>query len=70
MGVAAAIQANSTITGPALSEPVEVHAVTPMGTSARIIGVGRRTGAPYNAVLTADQLAALTVVTDRVPTGP
>lgn len=64
---ATSIQPNSTITGPALPEPVEVHAVTPMGSSARIMGVGRRTGAPYNAVLTADQLAALTVVTDRVP---
>ncbi len=61
------IQPNSTITGPALPEPVDVHAVTPMGTSARIMGVGRRTGAPYNAILTADQLAALEVLTDRVP---
>ena len=59
------IQPNSTITGPALPEPVEVHAVTPMGTSARIMGVGRRTGNPFNAVLTADQLAALDVLTDR-----
>ena len=63
----ASIQPNSTITGPALPEPVDVHAVTPMGTSARIMGVGRRTGAPYNAVLTAEQLAALEVLTDRVP---
>lgn len=63
----ASIQPNSTITGPALPEPVDVHAVTPMGTSARIMGVGRRTGSPYNAVLTADQIAALEVLTDRVP---
>ena len=67
MVTAPSIQPNSTITGPALPEPVEVHAVTPMGTSARIMGVGRRTGAPYNAVLTAEQIAALEVLTDRVP---
>ena len=59
----ASIQPDSTITGPALPEPVEVHAVTPMGMSARIMGVGRRTGAPYNAVLTAERLAALEVLT-------
>jgi superfamily II DNA or RNA helicase len=64
---AASICPGHTITGPALPEPVEVHAVTPMGTSARIMGVGRRTGNPFNAVLTADQLAALEVMTDRVP---
>lgn len=57
------IQPNSTITGPALPEPVEVHAATPMGTSAWIIRVGRRTGSPYNAVLTAERLAALEVLT-------
>jgi superfamily II DNA or RNA helicase len=67
MVAAPTIQPNSTITGPALPEPVEVHAVAPMGTSARIMGVGRRTGNPFNAVLTADQLAALEVMTDRVP---
>ena len=67
LATSASIQPNSTITGPALPEPVEVHAVTPMGTSARIMGVGRRTGAPYNAVLTAEQIAALEVLTDRVP---
>jgi superfamily II DNA or RNA helicase len=61
------IQPNSTITGPALPEPVEVHAVTPMGASVRIMGVGRRTGAPYNTILTAEQIAALVVLTDRVP---
>jgi superfamily II DNA or RNA helicase len=63
----ASICPGSTITGPALPEPVEVHAVAPMGSSARIMGVGRRTGNPFNAVLTADQLAALEVMTDRVP---
>ena len=62
-----AIQPGSTITGPALSEPVEVHAVTPMGSSVRIMGVGRRSGSAYNTILSADQVAALEVLTDRVP---
>ncbi len=67
MPAAQAIQPNNTVTGPALREPVEVHAVAPIGTAARIMGVGRRTGNPFNALLTADQLAALEVMTDRVP---
>ena len=53
------ITPGSTITGAALPEPVEVHAVAPLGGSTRIMGVGRRTGNPFNAVLTADQLAIL-----------
>ena len=61
------LQPGSTITGPALSEPVEVHAVTPMGSSVRIMGVGRRSGAAVNTILSADQVAALEVLTDRVP---
>lgn len=67
MGATTSIHPNSTITGPALPEPVEVHAVTPMGKSARIMRVGRRTGAPYNTILTAEQLAAIEVLTNRVP---
>ncbi len=67
MGVTNPIQPNSTITGPTLPEPVEVHAVAPMGASTRIMGVGRRSGNPFNAVLTADQIATLEVMSDRVP---
>lgn len=61
------IQPNSTITVPALPEPVEVRAVTRTGAAARIMGVGRRTRAIYNAILRADQLSALEVLTDRMP---
>ena len=67
MNTTASLQAGCTITGPALSEPVEVHAVTPMGSSVRIMGVGRRSGSAYNTILSADQVSALEVLTDRVP---
>jgi hypothetical protein len=62
MGANTSIQPNSTITGPALPEPVQVHAVTPMGASARIMGVVRQTGDPFNAVRTADRLSAIKAV--------
>jgi hypothetical protein len=67
MTTTASLHPGSTITGPTLLDPVEVHAVAPMEASARIMGFGRRTGTPFNAVLTADQLAALEVLTNRVP---
>jgi hypothetical protein len=67
MNTSASLQAGCTITGPALSEPVEVHAVTPMGSSVRIMGLGRRSGTAYNTILSADQVAALEILTDRVP---
>jgi hypothetical protein len=47
------------MTGPTVPEPVEFDAVTRMGTSARIVGVGHRTGNPFHAVPPGDQLAAI-----------
>ena len=51
----------SIIRGPTLPEPVEVLALDPFGDDVRIIGRGLQTGLTHDAVLTAEQLARLTV---------
>jgi hypothetical protein len=49
------VQPGSIISGPTLPEAVEVLAVTPFGTSLKIIGRGLRTGLTYDPVLNATQ---------------
>ena len=61
------IQPGSIIRGPTLPEAVEVLAVTPFGTSLKIIGRGLRTGLTYDPVLNATQLAQLTISADTEP---
>lgn len=60
-------RSGSIVTGPGLSEPVEVLAMVPMGASLKVIGSGRSTGLARDPVPTRAQLAQLTVLADREP---
>jgi superfamily II DNA or RNA helicase len=62
-----AIQPGSIIRGPTLPEAVEVLAVTPFGTSLKIIGRGLKTGLTYDPVLNATQVAQLTISAETEP---
>ncbi len=55
------------VSGPVLPEPVEVVAVTPMGSSIRLFGKGLRTGLAHSPVLSAAQIAQLVVSADQEP---
>ena len=55
------------VSGPVLPEPVEVVAVTQMGSSIRLFGKGLRTGMAHTPVLSAVQLAQLTVSAEHEP---
>ncbi len=57
----------SIVSGPVLPEPIEVLAVTPMGTSLRIAGRGTRTGMAHMPVLSAGQISQLTVSASQEP---
>ncbi len=61
------IQPGSIIRGPTLPEAVEVLAVTPFGTSLKIIGRGLKTGLTYDPVLNATQVAQLTISAETEP---
>ena len=62
-----AIQPGSIIRGPTLPESVEVLAVTPFGTSLKIIGRGLKTGLTYDPVLNATQVAQLAISAETEP---
>ncbi len=53
--------------GPTLPEPIEVLATVPMGASLKVIGRGRNSGLTYDPVLTASQIAQLTVSSETEP---
>jgi superfamily II DNA or RNA helicase len=63
----AQIRAGCTVSGPFIPEPIEVLAVTPYGTSLKIIGRGKRTGLTHDPVLTPEQLRRLTVSCEIEP---
>jgi len=62
-----AIRAGCILTSPTLPEPIEVLAIVPMGTSLKVIGRGCRSGLTHDPVLTAIQIAEVTVSADREP---
>ncbi len=61
------LKPGSIVSGPILPEPVEIVAVTPMGTSVRLFGRGLRTGMAHTPVLSAAQVAQLTVSAEHEP---
>lgn len=61
------IKPGSIVTGPTLPEPIEVLATMPMGTALKVIGRGRNSGLTHDPVLSAAQLAQLTISADREP---
>ena len=61
------IQPGSIVCGPTLPEPIEVLATVAMGESLKVIGRGMKTGMTHDPVLTAEQLAQLTVSAEREP---
>jgi len=61
MAATASIKPGSIIRGPTLPEPVEVLAVVPLGDSLKVVGRGLKTGLTHDPVLSAAQLAQLTV---------
>jgi hypothetical protein len=62
-----AIRPGCILTSPTLPEPIEVLAIVPMGTSLKVIGRGCRSGLTHDPVLTAIQIAEVTVSADREP---
>ena len=61
------IRPGSQVSGPTLPERIEVLAVIPMGTSLTVIGRGLKTGLTYDPVLSALQVAQLTISADSEP---
>ena len=55
------------VEGPLLSEPVEIVATVPVGTSLKLIGKGLQTGRLHDPILTETQLAQLTVTSSSPP---
>lgn len=55
------LRPNTVVRGPLFPEPVQVVAVTPIGSSVRLIGIGQRTNQAYQPILTSDQLAHLEI---------
>ncbi|CDH45722.1 Helicase domain protein (fragment) [Candidatus Contendobacter odensis Run_B_J11] len=61
------IKPGVTVSGPLLPEPIEVLAVTPLGTSLKVIGRGTKTGLTHDPIFSAEQLANLTVSAEQEP---
>lgn len=59
------IRPGSQVSGPTLPERIEVLAVIPMGTSLNVIGRSLKTGLTYDPVLSALQVAQLTISADK-----
>ena len=55
------------VRGPTLPEPIEVLITVQMGDSLRVYGRGLDTGHAHDLVLSPEQIAQLTIVTDRFP---
>jgi len=55
------------VRGPLLPEPVEVITTVPMGQSVKLVGKGLRTGQVHDPILTAQQVAQLTVTAADAP---
>lgn len=55
------------VRGPLLPEPVEIIATIPMGESVKLVGKGLRTGQVHDPVLSAAQLAQLTISPAQEP---
>jgi hypothetical protein len=53
--------------GPLLPEPVEVISTSPMGASVKVVGRGLRTNQVHKPILTAAQLAQLTLIPQDEP---
>jgi superfamily II DNA or RNA helicase len=61
------IRPGMVVSGPVLPEPLEILAVTALGTGVRLIGRGVRTGLARDIVLTPDQVAQLELPAARQP---
>ncbi len=61
------ITRGTVLSGPTLSESIEVLVVSPMGASLKIVGRGPQTGRLYDLVLTPEQLEMLEVSAEREP---
>jgi len=61
------VKAGAIVSGPTLPEPIEVLATVPMGDSLKVIGRGRSSGMTHDPILTASQLAQLTISAEREP---
>ncbi|MBN1344842.1 MAG: helicase, partial [Phycisphaerae bacterium] len=55
------LAAGAVVRGPLLPEPVEIITAVPMGASVKLVGRGLRTGQVHDPILSAAQLAELTV---------
>jgi SNF2 family DNA or RNA helicase len=55
------LQAGAIVTGPLFPEPVEIILIAPVGRSVRLVGTGVRSHRTYSPILSASQLAQLTV---------
>ncbi len=55
------------VSGPLLPEPIEVIAVVELGQAIKLVGKGLRTGRAHDPILSQEQLAQLTISTDRQP---
>lgn len=65
--LSAPLVAGAIVTGPLLPEPVEVIATVPMGTSIKLVARGIHTNQVHQPVLSADQVAQLTVSPKDAP---
>ncbi|MFG0331697.1 MAG: helicase-related protein [Phycisphaerales bacterium] len=61
------IQPGDVVSGPFLPEPVEVIASVPMGASTKLVGKGLQTGLAHDPILSAAQIAQLTISAEREP---
>ena len=61
------IRTGSIVRGPTLPEAVEVLALIPFGDSLKIIGRGLASGLTFDPILSASQLAQLTVSAEQEP---
>ena len=59
------LKPNSIVRGPLFSEPVEVIATVPLGTSVKLFGKGLKSGKVHEPVLSLEQLASLEVSSEH-----
>jgi superfamily II DNA or RNA helicase len=61
------IKVGNILSGPLIPEPMEVLAVTPLGSSLKIVGRGRKTNQARDIVLNAEQLKLVTIAAEMEP---
>jgi SNF2 family DNA or RNA helicase len=61
------IKVGNVVSGPLMPEPIEVLAVTPLGSSLRIIGRGKRTNQARDFVLNGEQLRLVSIAAETEP---